>query len=72
MPTPNHPTSEWRVCAEPLPGEWLGWRIRVYVRTLRGDMPPGAWRVIRDAEYKVPSGPVRQTYWRDLIKAAAR
>lgn len=72
MPTPVHSSTEWRVCAEALPGEWLGWRVRVYVRTTRGDMPPGGWQLVKDGEYKAPQGQVTHSYWKDLIKSAAR
>lgn len=73
MPQPDLARTEWRVCAEALEGEWLGWRVRVYCRAAaKPESEPSGWRLVRDVEYKVPRGQVRHDYWKDLLKQAAR
>ena len=73
MPAPTLPSTEWRVCAVHLEGEWLGWSLFVYVRSVCDGLKPGPWRLVKQATYKIPSnGQVRNDYWKDLIKAVAR
>lgn len=65
-------STEWRVCCVALPGPRLGWQIKVYVRRLMGENgAPGEWRLVRDVEYQAPMGPLKSTYWKDMLKAAA-
>lgn len=72
MPAPDHASTEWRVCAQHLAGEWLGWNVKVYVRRIATGEDPGPWRLVRDVTYTVPKGQVKNDYWKDLIRAAAR
>jgi hypothetical protein len=73
MPQPDLDRTEWRVCAQALKGEWLGWHVQVFVRAVSSaELGPGPWRLVRDVEYKVPKGRVRHDYWKGLLKAAAQ
>lgn len=73
MSAPDLPRTEWRVCCVALEGEWLGWRVTVYVRTAaKPEGEAGPWRLVRDVEYKCPKGQVRSDYWKAILKAAAR
>lgn len=72
MPTPNHSSTEWRVCAQHIESEWLGWNVKVYVRSVTPGEDPGPWRMIKDVTYRVPNGQVKRDYWKELIRAAAK
>jgi hypothetical protein len=72
MTAPPLRQTEWRVCAQALEGEWLGWRVTVYCRATTVGEEPGGWRLVRDVTYKCPKGQVRNDYWKAILKEAAR
>jgi hypothetical protein len=72
MVPPALPSTEWRVTCEHNEAAWLSWRVRVFVRAIKPGDDPGPWRVVRDVTYSVPKGQVKNSYWKDLIRAAAQ
>jgi len=71
MSVPELPSTEWRVTCEHVEASWLSWTINVYVRSIPSSGDPGPWRKVKTCVYTCPKGQVRNTYWKDLIRAAA-
>lgn len=72
MPPSSMPVVEWRVCCVELGQALIGYRVTVHCRATHPGQEPGGWRLVREVEYKLPAGPLKSDYWKDLLKLAAR
>jgi hypothetical protein len=66
------PVVEWRVCCVDIGLPQIGYTVTVHCRSTKPGEEPGGWRLVREVEYVLPSGPLRTDYWKDLLRQAAR